>query len=83
MNKLHWRDLDDLAIAALGLLEDADSDTIETALAEKLDCSFEQFEAVIEAVIGFTIPAQAAVSGEAFKGFVKDSAFIIKVPANP
>lgn len=82
MNKLHWRDLDDLAIAALELPEDADSDAIENALLEKLDVSPEQFEAVIEAVIGFTAPARAAISGEAFKGFVNDGAFIIKVPAN-
>lgn len=80
--KLHWHDVEELAAAALGLGDDADSDVIEGGLIDKFDVSFEQFQAVAEALVDFTLPAQAALSGEFFKGFVRDKSFIVKVPHN-
>lgn len=80
---MHWMDAEELACAVLGIPDDADSDEIEQALADKFEMSMEQFQKVAEALMPFTIPAQAAISGEAFCGFVKDGAFICKQPVTP
>lgn len=71
-------DVEDLARIVCGLKEDADGDAVEMALFEKFEISFEQFHAVVEALMPYTIPARAAISGESFHGFVTDGAFIIK-----
>lgn len=76
---MDWMDAEDLAVAVLGLPEEtADSDTIEAALYERFECSFEQFYKIAKALVPFTIPAKAAISGELFQGFVRDGAFITK-----
>ena len=81
---MHWMDVEELAIVVLGLDEEtADKDVIEQAVSDKFDISMEQFQAVAEALMPFTIPAQAAINGEAFNGFVKDGAFICKQPVTP
>lgn len=81
---MHWMDAEELAVAVLGLDEEtADSDTIEQAVADKFEISMEQFQKVAEALMPFTIPAKAAISGEVFCGFVKDGAFICKQPVTP
>jgi len=78
---MNWMDAEELAIAVLGLDEDAaNSDTIEQAVFDKWEISMEQFQEVVGALIPFTIPAKAAISGEAFQGFVKDGAFICRQP---
>jgi len=72
-------DAEKLAVAVLGLDEEtADSDIIEQAMFDKFDISMEQFQYVAEALMPFTIPATAAISGESFSGFVKDGSFICK-----
>lgn len=76
--KMHWMEAEELAGAMLGMDDEADSDAIEQALADKFDISFDAFHKIAEALLPFTIPAQAALSGEAFHGFVKDGAFIVK-----
>lgn len=80
---MHWMDAEELACAALGIADDSDSDEIEGAMADKFEISMEQFRAVAEALMPFTVPAKAAISGEAFCGFVKDGAFICKQPVTP
>jgi len=81
---MHWMDAENLAVAVLGLDEEtADSDVIEQAVADKFEISMEQFQKVAEALMPFTMPAQAAISGEYFNGFVKDGAFICKQPVTP
>ncbi len=76
---MHLMDAEELAVAMLGLDEEtADSDIIEQAITDKFEISMEQFQLVAEALMPFTIPAQAVISGEAFHGFVKDGAFICK-----
>jgi len=76
---MDWMDAEELAVAVLGLDEEAaDSDAIEQAVADKFEISMEQFQAVAEALVPFTIPTRAAISGEMFHGFVKDGAFICK-----
>jgi hypothetical protein len=78
---MNWVDADELAVAVLGLDEEtADSDAIEQAVSARFDISMEQFQAVAEALMPFTIPAQVAISGKAFNGFVKDGVFICKQP---
>lgn len=77
---MDWLDAEELACAVLAIPDDADSDEIEQALADKFEISMEQFQRVAEALMPFTIPAQAAISGEAFYGFVKGGAFICKQP---
>jgi len=82
--KMDWMDAEELAVAVLGLDEEtANSDTIEEAVFNKWEISMEQFHKVAEALMPFTIPAQAAISGKSFQGFVKDSAFICKQPVTP
>lgn len=82
---MDWMETEELAIVVLGLNEDddPDSDTIEQAMFDKFAISLEQFQAVAEALMPLTIPAKAAISGEAFIGFVKDGAFIVKAPVVP
>ena len=76
---MDWMDAEELAVAVLKLDEEtADSDKIEQAIFDKFECSFEQFHKIAEALMPFTIPAKAAISGESFHGFVKDGAFISK-----
>lgn len=80
---MHWMDAEELACAVLALPDDAGSAEIEQALADKFEISMEQFQKVAEALMPFTIPAKAAISGEAFYGFVKGGAFICKPPVPP
>lgn len=78
---MNWMDAEELAVAVLGMDEDtANSDTIEQAIFDKFEISMEQFEAVASALMSFTIPAKAALSGEVFQGFVMDGAFICRQP---
>jgi len=78
---MNWMDAEELAVAVLGLDEEtADSDTIEQAVFDKWEISMEQFDEVATALMSFTIPAKAAISGETFQGFVKDGAFICRQP---
>lgn len=84
LNKMHWIDAEKLAVAVLGLDEEAaDSDIIEQAVFDKFEISMEQFQHVAEALMLFTIPAKAAISGEYFNGFVKDGSFICKQAVMP
>jgi len=77
-------DAEKLAVAVLGLDEDTqDSHIIDQALFDKFEISMEQFQHVAEAIMPFTIPAKAAISGEYFNGFVKDGSFICKQPVTP
>ena len=58
--------------------EDADLDDL---IFDKFGVEFEQFAAIVDALIPYTIPAKAALSGKVYQGFVKDGAFIVKKPA--
>ncbi len=80
--KMQWFEAEELAVAVLGYCDDdeLDSDTIEEKIFDKLGVEMEQFQKVAEALMPFTIPARAAISGNAFNGFVKDGAFIVKAP---
>ena len=71
-------DITDLALAVLGLDDDASFEVVEQALADKFEISFENFEAIVKALIPFTIPARAALSGDLYHGFVRDGWFILK-----
>ena len=71
-------DVEALACAITEISDDADSYTVEEALSEKFDVSFEQFHNLIEALVPFTIPAKAALTEEIYHGFVRDGAFIVK-----
>lgn len=77
---MDWMDAAELAANVLGFPDNYDSDKIENALFDKWEISFEQFHKVAEALMPFTIPATAAISGRAFNGFVKDGVFICKQP---
>lgn len=78
---MDWMDAEELAVAVLGLDEEtAGMEEIENALFEKFECSFDQFHQISEALMPFTIPATVAISGESFHGFVKDGAFLARLP---
>ena len=77
---MEWFEAEELAVAVLGFCDDddLDSDTIEQKVLEKFGVSMEQFQAVADALMPFTIPAQAGISGDEFHGFVRDGFFIVK-----
>lgn len=80
--KMEWFEAEELVVAALGLNdnEDLDTDAIEVALLDKLQVDLEQFKAVAEVLLPLTLPARTAITGDVFKGFVKDDCFIVKMP---
>ena len=82
---MDWMDAEELAIAVLGIDEetDPDSNTIEAALFDKFDCSFEQFHQIAEALMPFTISVKSPLTGTVYCGFVKDGMFIAKQPVTP
>lgn len=69
---------EELAIAVLGLHEDSESDDIEVAIFNRFDVDLSTFTDIAKALIPFTIPAQVAITGKMYQGFVKDNAFIVK-----
>ena len=77
MNSL---DVEDLARVVCGLPDDASEDEIDEALEEKHMLTFDAFERAVHALIKYTIPANAALTGKVYQGFVKDGAFICKQP---
>lgn len=80
---MDWMEAEELAVAVLGISEDSDSNAIEQVLCDRFDVSFESFHKIAEALMPFTTPAQAALTGEAFHGFIKDDAFICKQLVTP
>lgn len=80
MSRIHYTDIEELAVAVLGLNEDddPDSDTIEQAIYDKFECDFNVFHKIVESLIDFTIPAKSALTETVFNGFVKDGMFIVK-----
>ncbi|MCL2656111.1 MAG: hypothetical protein FWD62_01610 [Betaproteobacteria bacterium] len=76
---IDWHDIEDLAKLITGLHEESDYNDVEVALENKLNIGFDQFCAVVEALVPYTIPARAAISGDVFKGFVNDGWFVVKV----
>ena len=76
---MHWTEAEELAAVMLGLDPDnTDSDQIENGMADKFGIDMETFQKVAEALMPLTVPARAALSGDAFQGFVHDGAFICK-----
>ena len=73
---MHWTEAEELAAVMLGL--DPDSDQIENGMADKFGIDMETFQKVAEALMPLTVPARAALSGDAFQGFVRGGAFICK-----
>lgn len=75
-------DIEELAIAILGISdEQADEVDIEELLYEKFGVSVEQFHKIAESLEKFTVPMQAGISGDYFRGFVRDGYFITKTRA--
>ncbi len=79
---IHYWEVEELAEAICGLSEGTDSDTTEQVLYDKFEISFESFEKLIKALAPMTPPAVSPLTGEAFSGFVRGGAFIVKVPHN-
>jgi hypothetical protein len=74
-------DAAELAALALGVdLDELDIDGIDSLLWEKLDVDLNGFIKVVELLMPFTSKHQSPLSGEWFRGFVHDGAFIIKQP---
>lgn len=76
-------EVEELVVAVLELDEAAaDYDTIEQALYDKFEVTFEQFKAIAELLMDYTIPAETGVRRTLCVGFVKDGAFIVKKELN-
>lgn len=73
-------DAEELAEAVLGITDDEANAGVDhdRLLEERLGVNMEQFMAVADALLPFTITAKTAVFGEECYGFVKDGAFIVK-----
>ena len=74
-------DVEELAIAVLGMPEESDSDDIENAIYEKFDVSIETFGKIAESLLPLTIPGKSAITNGIFHGYVKDGCFICKIKA--
>jgi hypothetical protein len=79
---MDWIEADELAIAVLGLDEDADSDVVEQEMADRFEISMESFRSIAEALLKLTPPSTAAVTGTKYHGFVKDGVFVVKEEIN-
>jgi hypothetical protein len=77
---MNYIDAEELADAILGLTDDQvnNAPDYDALLDDKFGVDLETFSAIADALMQFTIPARAAISGEMFRGFVKDGAFIVK-----
>lgn len=70
-----------LAIEVLGLSEKyLRVGTVEHALHMSLDVTLEQFRAVADALLPFTLPGASMLTGELFHGYVKNDEFVVKSP---
>lgn len=79
---IHYWEVEELAEAICGLPEGTDGDTIEQVLCDEFEISFESFNKLIKALAPMTPPAVSPLTGEAFSGFARGGAFIVKVPHN-
>ena len=75
---MHWTDAEELAAHVCELdVDNYDSSSIEDALYDRFECSFEQFHQIAEALVKFT-PIQTTLMAKKYRGFVKDDCFIAK-----
>lgn len=81
MSISYW-EVEELAEAICGLPEGTDRDTTEQVLFDKFEISFESFGKLIKALAPMTPAAVSPLTGEAFSGFARGGAFIVKVPYN-
>lgn len=80
--KIDWMDAEELARVILGMDDNATSDDIEEALAEKLEVSFDSFHRIVEMLTPLTPPARTALGGKICHGFIKDGVFVVKAEAS-
>ena len=69
-NKLDWTDAEALAAEMLNLGDDYDSDSVEQALYDNFDISFEQFHEIAEMLIKFTPVQVSPLTDKKYRGFV-------------
>lgn len=77
---IYWHDIEDLAAAICGMDEDSCGADVEQALYEEFEVSFEMFSKLIAVLAPMTPAAVSPLTGQQYSGFVKDGAFIVKVP---
>ena len=76
---MNYMEAEELAMLVVGLDENTVNDAdLDEALYAKFDVSMEQFHSIAKALIPFTVPAQAGVSGRWFQGFTYNGYFISK-----
>lgn len=75
---MHWLDASELAAVMMGMPDDTEPDEVDQALFDRFNIELDTFQKIAEALVPLTIPARVAISGEAFQGFVKNGAFIVK-----
>lgn len=79
-----WRDIEELAAIVCGLdYMDCDSNEVEQALYDKFECSFEQFEKIVDALVPFTPIVTTALLGAKVQGFVCQDSMIVKQEVQP
>jgi hypothetical protein len=76
---MNWYDAEEVAMAILGIDEDAAEDAdIDNLLIDRFDVNLEQFQKIAEALLPFTVPTRTALMGTLCQGFAKDGCFIVK-----
>lgn len=81
---IEW-EIENLACRACGKSEEEtdtviDASGVDDLLFEKYGIDFESYCAIVKDLVPFTNPWRAALSGEAFRGFVDGHCAIVKVP---
>lgn len=69
MAKIDYIDTEELAAYLLGLDDDYDTETIDEALTEKYEISFDQFHKIVELLIPLCEVAKSPITGVVFRGF--------------
>lgn len=80
---IHYWEVQGLAEAICGLPEGMSMAALEQVLLDEFEISFESFDKLIKALAPMTPPAVSPLTGEAFSGFTRGGAFIVRVPYNP
>jgi hypothetical protein len=76
--KMDWIEAEDLARVVLDLDENADHDAVEQEMANRYEISMEGFQAIAGALLELVPPVKSALTGNEYRGFVKDDFFIVK-----
>lgn len=84
MNELETLELAAYLVGMDPEADDFDERTMEAKLEWQFDIGMDSFHRLASALVRFTLPAAPSpLTGTVYQGFVKDGAFIAKLPVKP